>query len=57
MRTRPRFHQWSIVTTVSYRPSAIDRSTLLEIARFAGAMVGVGDFRPRFGRFSVEAVE
>ncbi len=54
MRTRPRFETWSVDVQVGFLPSMIDRSTLLEIARVAGDLVGLGDFRPRFGRFRVE---
>jgi hypothetical protein len=55
MRTRPQFPIWSLVATLSYLPSLIDGTTLLEIATVAGATVGLGDYRPRFGRFLVEA--
>ena len=56
MRTRPRFPEWSVTTTLSFLPSAIDSTDLLEIASLAGSMVGLGDFRPRFGRFVIDAV-
>ncbi len=57
MRTRPHFSAWSLVTTLSYLPSLIDGATLLEIARTAGGTVGLGDYRPKFGRFTVETLE
>ena len=56
MRTRPLFQPWSLTTTLSYLPSTIDGTTLLEIAGLAGEMIGIGDFRPKFGRFRVEVV-
>jgi hypothetical protein len=55
MRTRPRFNEWSLTVTLSYLPTMIEGSTLLDVARLAGNLVGIGDFRPRFGRFHVEA--
>ena len=54
MRTRPMFTEWSLVVALTYLPSLIDGDTLLEIATLAGRLVGLGDFRPRFGRFRVE---
>ena len=54
MRTRPMFSDWSLVVSLSYLPPLIDGDTLLEIATLAGRLVGLGDFRPRFGRFRVE---
>lgn len=53
MRTRPRFDRWGVVATLTYAPSLIDASTLLDFVRYAGEAVGVGDWRPRFGRFRV----
>ena len=57
MRTRPRFEFWSVDVALSYIPSSIDGTTLLEIAKHAGEMVGLGDHRPRFGRFSTGVLE
>ena len=34
-------------------PEYIDRTTLLEIVGSAGRLIGVGDFRPTYGRFAV----
>lgn len=56
MRTRPKFDVWSLQTVLTYTPSSIDAANLLEIAEIAGHMVGIGDFRPLFGRFRVEPV-
>ena len=57
MRTRPRFDEWSLDVALTFMPTSIDAATLLEIAGMAGLMVGIGDFRPRFGRFRVEMAE
>ncbi len=56
MRTRPKFDAWSLDVTLAFVPSAVDGTTLLEIADIAGRMIGLGDFRPRFGRFRVDPV-
>jgi hypothetical protein len=34
-------------------PEYIDRTTLLEVIGSAGRLIGVGDFRPTYGRFAV----
>jgi hypothetical protein len=36
-------------------PEYIDRDALSDVLTNAGRLVGVGDFRPTFGRFRVEA--
>ncbi len=51
IRTRPIFRQWSISVDVAFLPSMVDRSTIVELAHYAGEMIGIGDYRPRFGRF------
>lgn len=56
MRYRPHFRNWSLTTTVHYEPSVIDREALLLAAQNAGAFIGLGDYRPRFGRYEVEVL-
>ncbi len=53
IRTRPRFDAWQVTVTFTYAPGMIDGATLLDLARYAGEAVGLGDWRPRFGRFRV----
>lgn len=38
-------------------PEYIDRALLLEVIQGAGRLVGVGDFRPTFGRFGISKFE
>lgn len=54
IRTRPRFDQWSVSVCVAFLPSMVDRATMIEIACYAGEMIGLGDYRPRFGRFRTQ---
>ncbi|MBR1188548.1 hypothetical protein [Bradyrhizobium sp. AUGA SZCCT0160] len=56
MRTRPRFPVWSAELTASYLPSLLDREEVVTFFKIAGALVGVGDWRPKFGKFAVEEV-
>lgn len=51
-RTRPQFRAWAVEADGVYDPAVINLDELREIAETAGRMIGLGDWRPRFGRFS-----
>jgi len=53
MRTRPVFHKWSIEFKVSYLPDILNESQVVEAVTTAGRIIGLGDYKPRFGRFEV----
>jgi hypothetical protein len=53
MRTRPIFHQWSLSPVVKYLPELLNPSEVQSFMIAAGVQIGLGDWRPRFGRFSV----
>lgn len=53
MRTRPMFTGWEVEFEVSFNEEIINPRDLLSFVRKAGAEVGVGDYRPRYGRFEV----
>lgn len=53
MRTRPIFHEWSIVVHCEFEDGLLNKADVLEFANKAGSIVGIGDWRPRYGRFSV----
>lgn len=57
MRTRPMFKDWSASVVVEYVPTIVNRAAVLAAAEYAGQVVGIGDWRPRFGRFTVEEVK
>jgi len=57
MRTRPIFHEWEIEFEINFDDEMLDEERLLEWAKAAGAQVGLGDWRPRHGRFLVKVVE
>lgn len=50
-RTRPQFRQWATEADGVFDPAIINLDELVEIAATAGRMIGLGDWRPRFGRF------
>ena len=54
MRTRPRFPNWQVTVDVEFFPSLLNRKEVLEILEVAGFLKGLGDWRPKFGRFSVK---
>lgn len=57
MRYRPRLNDWSATFSIVFNPEQIDRSDVVNILNDAGSLVGLGDFRPRFGKFSAAVVE
>ncbi|RYB04325.1 hypothetical protein [Lichenibacterium ramalinae] len=54
IRTRPRFDRWAVTATLRFEPSIVDSTMVTDLARHAGDLVGLGDWRPRFGRFRVD---
>jgi hypothetical protein len=58
MRTRPIFHDWSATFELSASTEVVtDSATILRWLRDAGAFIGVGDYRPRYGRFIVDSFD
>lgn len=55
MRTRPIFRKWAARVTFEYLDDQMDESDILDILRVAGRIVGLGDWRPRYGRFEIES--
>lgn len=54
MRTRPIFRDWAAEISIDFRPGDLNRSEVEEMVRVAGDVVGIGDWRPKFGRFTAE---
>lgn len=53
VRTRAMFPAWSATIVVNYDPKVLNESDVREIVNTAGEC-GLCDWRPKFGRFSVE---
>lgn len=49
--TRPIFNEWNAELEVKYLPDVMNERNLRSAIRNAGAFCGVGDWRPRHGRF------
>ena len=57
MRTRPMFPTgWKLEFSVEFDDSVVDANTVLRAMQDAGRLVGLGDWRPKFGRFLVEVL-
>lgn len=53
MRTRPIFREWSLAVHIEYEDTLLNHADVLEFAKKAGSIVGLCDWRPKYGRFSV----
>lgn len=57
IRTRPMFPTgWSLLCELEYDESLLNEKTVLKALVDAGAYIGLGDWRPKFGRFTVETL-
>lgn len=55
VRTRPRFNDWGCEFTLSLTPGRLNPEQVKTALDDAGLYVGLGDYRPKFGRFRVES--
>jgi len=54
LKWRPKFNQWKLQFTITILDETnISPANVKEILEKAGATKGIGDYRPRFGRFMV----
>jgi hypothetical protein len=56
MRTRPIFQEWAADIEVKFNPVLLNASEIEEFLAAAGELEGIGDWRPRFGRFAVARI-
>jgi hypothetical protein len=52
MRTRPMFREWALTAEGYLDEEQMDLTVLRQVAVRAGRLIGLGDWRPRFGRFT-----
>ena len=52
VRMRPRFDTWACNVTLQIEDTLVNPSQVDEWMRIAGTQVGIGDWRPQFGRFT-----
>lgn len=53
MRCRPIVRDWSLPVTLSFLPDVINKDQVIDLLKFAGIRCGIGDYTPKYGRFSV----
>lgn len=53
MRTRPIFHNWACSFVVMFDDEQVNLADVQRAINDAGSKSGIGDFRPRYGRFEV----
>lgn len=56
MRYRPLFLTWAAELTVALNPDVLDLGEAKKAIDDAGKLIGTCEFRPRFGRFTVQYV-
>lgn len=54
MRTRPIFRSWSCAVDIDFLPDQINQRDIVEFVEVAGRIIGLCDWRPKFGRFEIE---
>lgn len=52
-RTRPIFRNWKLTFTLQYLADQLNKKDVVMIVETAGRIIGLGDYRPRFGRFEI----
>ena len=55
-RTRPIFREWAAVVRLHVEDEVTNAARVDEWMRIAGTQIGLGDWRPQYGRFIVERV-
>jgi len=56
IRTRAAFRMWAVTVEVQYRPDVVSRADVVKALETGGSLVGLMDYRPRYGRFEVKVL-
>jgi hypothetical protein len=54
MRSRPIFRSWAVAIELMFDESIFDPDSLHQAVAVGGEQIGIGDYRPRFGRFHID---
>jgi len=54
MRTRPIFRDWALSFTVTFNDALLNPTDITDLLTYAGENIGLCDWRPKFGRFTLE---
>lgn len=53
IRTRPMYREWELKFTLAFDEERLNVEQLIQAVEDAGRYKGLGDYRPRFGRFEM----
>lgn len=53
VKARPRFNSWKLCFSVEFDEKLVGPDVMREILNEGGRTVGIGDWRPKYGRFKV----
>ena len=56
-RVRPMFRDWALEFDFAYDENQLDEDSVIMAATVGGQLIGLCDYRPRFGRFTTEVVK
>lgn len=56
VRMRPIFNAWKATVKINFEPSLVNESRLVDWWNAAGSVVGLGDWRPQYGRFETKLI-
>lgn len=54
MRTRAIFRSWKLPVVIKYLPGLLNAADIDTALELAGSIIGLGDYRPKYGRFAIE---
>lgn len=57
LRCRPIFQQWSCRVELWYDETRLNEQEIVDVMNYAGMYIGLCDYRPKYGRFTVAGVE
>lgn len=55
IRERPIFRDWRLSITIGYDDGIFNREQIAQLVEAAGRYIGLGTYRPRYGRFDAKA--
>ena len=53
IRTRAMFREWELKFVTVFDPDRLNHGQIVQSMKYAGRYKGLGDHRPRFGRFEL----
>ena len=53
VRTRPIFFKWSLGFTVTFLEDILSKDRIIDLMNMSSYRIGMGDWRPKFGRFEI----